>query len=130
MRQAARAWLSGGGGLGRPLGYLLALVAVLCQLLAAVLLLVPGDPLRAGVICHADANTPLGPDHAPIHPPSGCALCPLCLAAAPPALAPAPPSIPAPPVRDLAAALLPARASPPAPRHRLAAQPRAPPAPA
>ena len=138
MRQvAAKAWLSGGGGgLGRPLGHVLALVAVLCQLLAAALLPVPGDAavpgdlLRAGVICHADAGAPPRPDHAPIHPSAECALCPLCLAAAPPVLVPVPPSIPPQPVQDLAATLPPARANPFVAGHRLAAQPRGPPAPA
>ena len=134
MRQAAvRWWRTGWSG---DVGRSLSLLAVLCQLLAAVLLPIPGAnaapgtlAATAGVICHAGDGTGPAQDHAPVHHPVECALCPICLVVALPALVSPPPALPALVARLLDATLPPALAGPVAGVRRLAAQPRGPPAP-
>ena len=134
MRQAAaRWWRTGWGG---DVGRSLSLLAVLCQVLAVVLLPIPGADAApgtltaaAGVICHAgDGNGP-AQDRAPVHHPADCALCPMCLVMGLPALASASPPLPTPGARLLAVALPPKRAGPATSVRHLAAQPRGPPVP-
>ena len=119
-------------GVGR-FSQALAVLAVLWHLLAALLLTPDAGAVGLladmGVICHAGGGAP-PPDHAPAHHPIDRALCPL--RSAPALLAPIPAAalVAAPRVSRLAAALPPVRAGPVATGHRLAAQPRGPPAPA
>ena len=134
MRQTmAKWWRTGWGG---DVGHSLSLLALLCQLLAIVLLPIPGADAvpsalanGAGVICHASDGAGPVQDHAPAHHQADCALCPICLAMALPALASAPPALPAFAARLLAVTMPLARAGPAAGVRRLAAQPRGPPAP-
>lgn len=117
------------GGLG--LGF--AVLALLCQLLSALLPVpvpVPGAQAvgllaASSVICRA-GGAPVH-DQAPAHHPADCALCPACLAAALPALLPAPEAVPVRVPLAQEALLPPARAGPAEVGRRLAAQPRGPP---
>jgi hypothetical protein len=84
------------------------------------------DPVAvAGVLCHADEDTP--PAHRPSHP-ADCIVCPLCatLHVQPVVLAPAAPVLTPPAVLPFRVGLPPPSTGPPAP-HRPTSQPRAPP---
>ena len=133
MRQATARWCR--SRWGGDVGHSLLLLAVLWQLLAVMLLPIPGvDAVpgalasAAGVICHAARAGP-AQDDAPVHHPVDCALCPICLAVTLPALVSPPPTLPVSVARLFAVTLPPARAGPVADVHRLAAQPRGPPVP-
>ena len=115
----------------RRLGHVLALLALVCQvLLGGVALpdMAAAEQASAlGVICHAGA--PPAPDQAPAHHRriTGCALCPLCVMAMQGVIPAVAPALPGPSVRmaDRAAQPPPARAPPAQPR--LVAFPRGPP---
>ncbi len=112
------------------LGHLLALFALVCQVLlggATLPDMSMAEPAALGLICHADA--PATPDHAPArhrHTP-GCALCPLCVVAMQAVIPAMAPALPGPSVRgaDRVALPPPARAPPAQPRR--VALPRGPP---
>jgi hypothetical protein len=94
----------------------LSLLAVLCQVLATLLLplsamarTADATPPFADVICHAGGDTKPVRDEAPGQHPSDCALCPLCFAHAQPVLSPTPAVLPPLARRDEAAALPPMR---------------------